>query len=76
MQGYVTTTDFEYQLGKNGKVYGWGVARCAAPERYFGSEFTNTVYNREPEESRARILAHLTALLPEAPEREILNWMG
>ena len=76
MQGYVTTTDFEYQLDKNGMAYGWGVARYATPERYFGAAFTDTVYSREPEESKARILAHLAAKLPDVPEREILKWMG
>ena len=68
--------DFEYQLDKNGRVYGWGVARYATPERHFGAEFTDTVYRWEPEESKARILTHLSALLPEVPEQEIIHWMG
>ena len=76
MQGYVTTADFEYQLDKSGRVYGWGVARYATPERHFGAAFTDTVYRRVTEESKARILAHLSALLPEVSEQEILHWMG
>lgn len=76
MQGYVTTADFEYRLDKSGRVYGWSVARYATPERYFGAEFTDTVYRRKPEESKDRILAHLSALLPEIPKQEILHWMG
>lgn len=76
MQGYVTTIDFEYQKDKFGKVYGWGVARYATPEKYFGEEFREKVYGREPEESRERIVAHIRGLFPEAEERDIRKLVG
>ena len=76
MQGYVVTTDFEYQTDKNGKPYGWGVARYATPEQFFGPEFRQNLYRREPEESRERILAHLAALLPQASEKQLKKLIG
>ena len=76
MQGYVTTVDFEYQQDRYGKIYGWGVARYATPEHHFGREFTDSVYCRTPEESKARIQRHLRDLLPDAAEKQILKIMG
>ncbi len=76
MQGYVVTTDFEYQTDKHGKPYGWGVARYATPERFFGPEFRQQVYRREPAESRERILTHLAALLPQASEKQLAKLIG
>ena len=76
MQGYIVTTDFEYQTDKNGKPYGWGVARYATPEQFFGPEFRQNLYRREPEESRDRILAHLAALLPQASEKQLKKLIG
>lgn len=76
MQCYVTTTDFEYMRDKNGKVYGWGVARYATPEAHFGADFKDRVYRNEPEESKSRILTHLKSILPDCPEKHILKLIG
>ena len=66
MQGYITTADFVYETDRLGRPYGWGLARYATPEHFFGAAFTEKVYEREPEESRERLQAHLTKLLPQA----------
>lgn len=71
MQGYVVTSNFEYEMDKNGKFYGWGIARYSTPEAFFGKKFTSHVYDRSPEESRKRIVRHLKKILPEASEAEI-----
>lgn len=76
MMGYVTTTDFEYPMDKDGNLYGFGLARYAAPENHFGKEFTDHVYEREPEESGRRMEKYLTNLLPQADEREIRRVIG
>ena len=76
MLGYVTTVDFEYMRDKTGKVYGWGVAKYATPEAHFGEDFKSTVYKRSPEESKQRILEHLSSIFPEADEKDILKLIG
>lgn len=63
MQTYVTIHSFEYAHDKYGRPYGWGVARYAVTEDVLGSE---GAYNRDPEESKARIIQHLGILCPEA----------
>lgn len=76
MQGYVVTTDFEYQKDKYGNVYGWGVARYATPERYFGDSFTQQVYQRTPEQSKERILQHLKQICKDAESKQLLRMAG
>jgi len=76
MQGYVTTTDFEYMKDKKGKVYGWGVARYATFEQQFGEFFTQNVYKCQPSESYDRIFDHICRLFPDVDEgvvRKILK---
>lgn len=76
MQGYVLISDFVYQTDRKGKPYGWGLAQYATPEQRFGEDFTARVYLREPAESRARIAAHLTKLLPQADTAQIARFVG
>lgn len=73
---YVTTANFEYELDKQGKPYGWGIARYATPEAWFGEAFTEQVYRREPEESARRLMDHLTKLLPRAERDQLLKLLG
>ena len=76
MQGYITTADFVYETDRLGRPYGWGLARYATPEHFFGAAFTEKVYEREPEESRERLQAHLTKLLPQATAAQIKRLIG
>ncbi|MBQ6868382.1 MAG: hypothetical protein IJO16_06920 [Clostridia bacterium] len=71
MQGYVTTSDFEYMKDKKGKVYGWGVARYATFEQQFGDFFTQNVYKCQPSESYDRIFNHICRLFPDVDERTV-----
>ncbi len=75
-QCYVVTSDFVYSKDKYGQTYGWGVAEVTTPEKQFGAAFTDEVYRREPAESRARLLAHLRALLPDADDAALNRFLG
>ena len=76
MQCYVLTSDFEYEVDKNGNFYGWGIARYATPEEFYGKTFEKRVYKRTPEESKKRILRHLKKILPDTPEEDLLRFLG
>lgn len=67
-QCYVTVSDFVYRANRRGERTGWGLAEYSTPERFMGADFTDRVYERDPEESRERLLAHLRWLLPEVSE--------
>ena len=68
---YVIISNFTYLTDKRGQEYGWGVAEYSTPERFMGSEFTQRVYQRTPEESYERIYDHLKRMLPNAAEAKL-----
>ena len=70
-QCYVLISDFKYKKDKHGKQYGWGVAEYSTPEKFMGRDFTGQVYTLTPEESYAKVLAHLKGLLPDVDEQAI-----
>jgi len=76
MQTYVTAADFVYMRDKYGKPYGWGMAEYATPEQVMGTDFRAHVYDREPEESYERILAHLQDLFPETERKTLETFLG
>ena len=67
--------DFVYSADKYGNRRGWGVAAYSTPEKFMGEAFTERVYARSPEESRARLLEHLHELLPAASEKELRRFL-
>lgn len=70
-QCYAVISDFKYKKDKHGKQYGWGVAEYSTPEKLWGGDFTEKVYQRSPEESYQRVLTHLKGLLPWVDEAAI-----
>lgn len=76
MLGYVTTVGFEYAKDKSGNTYGFGLARYAVAEYYFGEEFADEIYENEPEESAYEIERHLVQLFPHAQEEQIRRVLG
>ena len=76
MQTYVVISNFEYEIDKHGMPYGWGVARYSTPEHLFGEALITGAYERTPEESRERIVQHLSCVLPQASETQIRRMVG
>ena len=74
MGGRMLIADFDYRYDKQGHRYGWGIARYATPEDFFGPE--RLVTERTPEESRRVILSRLRELLPEATEAQLMRILG
>ena len=68
---YVVISDFKYMTDKFGQQYGWGVAEYSTPERFMGSDFTEKVYSRTPQESYERIFRYLKDILPDADDRSL-----
>lgn len=68
MQTYLTVHSFSYKKDRFGHSYGWGIARYALSEQVFGEVLTTSCYREEPVESKRRILAHLSHLVPEVGE--------
>lgn len=71
VQCYVTIVDFDYGYDQFGQRSSWAVSRYATVENRFGEDFTDRIYEKEPEESYDRMLAHLIGLLGEEYEKQI-----
>jgi len=76
MQGYAVISNFEYEVDRRGKPYGWGITRYETPEHRFGAAFTGKVYAREPAESKRLLLERLRRLLPGTGDDAILRLLG
>lgn len=76
MQCYVLTSDFVYDIDKNGNEYGWGVTEYSTPEKIMQSDFTENVYKCEPSESFERILNHFKSLFPNENEKILRKMIG
>ncbi|MBR1838689.1 MAG: hypothetical protein IJ786_03940 [Bacteroidaceae bacterium] len=59
----IVTADFIYPRDKRGNEYGWGWSLLTTPESLYGRERCEAASHRTPEESRARIIAHLSEVL-------------
>ena len=70
-QCYVVISNFTYMTDKFGRQYGWGVAEYSTPECFMGTDFTEHVYERTPEESYAKIYAHFKEILPDVEEGKL-----
>ena len=75
MQSYICISDFEYMRDKYGQQYGWGVAEYSTPEELFGYEKITEAYIREPDESKERIVDHLSDVLGDVEEDRILKFI-
>ena len=71
MQSYVCIADFVYMQDRYGKPYGWGVAEYATPEELFGYDLITSAYQRDPQESKERMMQHLSSILPDASAQQI-----
>lgn len=63
------TCDFEYAYTRDGRRYGWSVARYCTPEAYFGAEQLQVP--RSPNESYEFLSEYLSQRLPQATPFEI-----
>lgn len=72
MELRIVISDFEYNIDRHGRPYGWGIARYTTPETLYG----NLSVDRTPEESYKRILQHFKGLFPDVPEKKLLKLIG
>ena len=70
-QCYALISDFVYDISKDGKPYGIGVAKYSTPEAFFGTEYCDSFYGRDVRESYERLFEHLRELFPSASEKAI-----
>ena len=53
-----------------GRPNGWGSAVYAMPEELFGYDFITSAYQRDPQESKERMMRHLSSILPDSTAQQ------
>lgn len=76
MGTWLVAAAFEYEYDKHGQPYGWGIARYVTPEALFGEDRILDCSGHTPEESKRRLIEYLSALLPQASEKQIFRLIG
>lgn len=69
MAGQIVVADFEYNIDKKGRPYGWGIARYSTPEILYADWFE--LPNASPDESRQKIKEQLLSICPQASTKLI-----
>ncbi len=72
MELRIVIADFEYNIDRYGRPYGWGIARYTTPESLHG----DLSVDRTPKESFDRIFRHFKCLFPDVPEKKLLRLVG
>ena len=54
-----------------GRPNGWGVAEYATSEELFGYDFITSAYQRDPQESKERMMQHLSSILPDSTAQQL-----
>ena len=65
----IVTEDFVYPVDRHNNEYGWGWSLLTTPEQLYGRDAIQC--NRTPEESFARICAHMHTVCPYATDAQI-----
>lgn len=68
------SANFEYSYTRDGRRYGWSIARYCTPEDFFGEERLRVECS--PEESKGILIQHLTEALPQATPNQIRHLVG
>lgn len=68
---YIVTEDFVYPIDKHGREYGFGWSLLTTPENLLGEDACRC--ERTPEDSFERMRRHLSSLLPDATEKQIIK---
>ena len=55
------------------RYYGWGIAVYAMPEELFGYDFITSAYQRDPPESKGRMMQHLSSILPDSTAQQLMK---
>ncbi len=72
MEVRLVISDFEYNIDRHGRPYGWGIARYTTPETLYGHLSADCT----PEASYKKIHRHFKKLFPDVPEKKWLPLIG
>lgn len=73
MQTYIVTSDFVYEKSKDGRQYGWGVAKYATPESLYGADLIRSQYKIKPSESFEIMVERILRYFPGTDRQTVIK---
>lgn len=67
MRTFMMIAGFDYRITKDGKPYGWGIARYALPESIY-PDLEKNIDAVPPEEAGILLMKHMKSIFPETEE--------
>ncbi|MBO8437107.1 MAG: hypothetical protein IAA97_09030 [Spirochaetes bacterium] len=75
MKTFIMISGFEYRIAKNGKPFGWGIARYALPEAIY-PDFEKQIDRLHPKEAKKLLLEPFKTRFPETEESILMHLIG
>ena len=75
MRTFMMISGFDYRLTKDGRPYGWGIARYALPENIY-PDLETTLDSLRPEEAHEMLMKHLSHTFPETDSSALRRLIG
>lgn len=75
MRTFMVISAFDYRLTKEGKPYGWGIARYALPETIY-PDLEEQIDSFTPEEACHELMRHLRTRFPDTEEPVLRHIIG
>ena len=76
MKTYAVIQDFEYKLTKDGRNYGWGLARYALADTFFGPDFEDDIDRYLPEDAYEALIDHILSRFSGCDRSDAVRLLG
>ena len=76
MQTFALIAGFDYKLTKDGRNYGWGVARYALAESFFGPSLESEIDRWTPEEAYETLIDHILTRFSDCDRSDAERLIG
>ena len=76
MQTFAVISGFDYKLSKDGRNYGWGLARYALADTLFGPGFESRIDEHSPKEAYEILIDHILECFPGCTRSDAIRLLG
>ena len=76
MKTFIVIEGFDYRKTRDGRNYGWGIARYALTEHVFGESFEDEIDQYSPAEAYRLLKEHILSKFPECMESDAARLLG
>lgn len=76
MQTFAVISGFDYKRSKDGRNYGWGLARYALADTFFGPDFEDDIDRYLPEDAYEALIDHILSRFSGCDRSDAVRLLG